>query len=65
MHQQHKFRYVAADDLQLLELPYGDGSLSMVVLLPQNNGGLKELRDKAVDCQPSKNGRRALKDRKM
>lgn len=46
MHQQHKFRYAAADDLQLLELPYGDGSLSMVVLLPQNTGGLSQLEAK-------------------
>jgi serpin B len=46
MHQQHKFRYAAADDLQVLELPYGDGSLSMIVLLPQNTDGLKQLEVK-------------------
>src|ERR1700693_1331945 len=29
MRQEHRFRYLAADKLQLLELPYGTGSLSM------------------------------------
>ncbi len=39
-------RYAAADDLQILELPYGDGSLSMVVLLPKAVEGLADLEAK-------------------
>ncbi|MEO2015312.1 MAG: serpin family protein [Fuerstiella sp.] len=46
MHRWDEFRYGAADDLQILELPYGDGSLSMVVLLPQEIGGLANLETK-------------------
>lgn len=43
MHRQDRFRYGATDDLQILELPYGDDSLSMVVLLPREVDGLSDL----------------------
>lgn len=43
MHRQDGFRYAEMDDLQLLELPYGDGDLSMVVLLPKKTDGLSDL----------------------
>jgi len=43
MHRSGEFRYAAVADLQILELPYGDGSLSMVVLLPQTVDGLADL----------------------
>ncbi len=46
MHQKHKFRYAAVDDVQLLDMPYGDGSLSMVVLLPKKTDGLDKLEEK-------------------
>jgi serpin B len=45
MHQKHKFRYAAADDVQLLDMPYGDGSLSMVALLPMKTDGLDKLEE--------------------
>ena len=43
MHRWDEFRYGAIDDLQILELPYGDGSLSMIVLLPKEIDGLADL----------------------
>jgi serpin B len=46
MHQQDDFRYAAMDGLQVLELAYGDESLSMVVLLPEKVNGLAELEAK-------------------
>ena len=46
MHRWDEFRYGAVDDLQILELPYGDGSLSMVVLLPKEIDGLADLESK-------------------
>jgi serpin B len=46
MHRWDEFRYGAIDELQILELPYGDGSLSMVVLLPKEIDGLADLEAK-------------------
>ena len=43
MHQQEEFRYAAVDGLQILELPYGDETLSMIVLLPDAIDGLADL----------------------
>ncbi len=43
MHMRHRFRYATADGLQILELPYGDGSLSMIALLPEKQDGLADL----------------------
>jgi serine protease inhibitor len=43
MHTRHHFRYAASDGLQVLELPYSDRSLSLVVLLPAKKDGLAEL----------------------
>ena len=43
MHRRDEFRFGVVDDLQILELPYGDGSLSMIVLLPNEVDGLADL----------------------
>ena len=43
MHRTGKCRYGAIEDLQVLELPYGDGSLSMIVLLPKAVDGLESI----------------------
>jgi serpin B len=43
MHQQADFSYAEVDGIQVVELPYGDRDLSMVVLLPKRVGGLAKL----------------------
>lgn len=58
-HGLKEFRYAAVKDLQILELPYHDGSLSMVVQLPKQIGRLANLEARltsyhfsAMDGQP-------------
>jgi len=43
MHQTHRFAYGAADGVQLLEMPYEGGELSMLIALPEARGGLADL----------------------
>jgi serpin B len=43
MHQQADFSYAETDEVQVIELPYGDGDLSMIVLLPKRVGLLGTL----------------------
>jgi serpin B len=50
MHQTHRLRYGASDDLQVLELPYAqDGSLSMLFLLPKKIEGLTDLEERLTN----------------
>jgi serpin B len=46
MHTRHALRYAAIDGLQVLELPYGDRSLSLIALLPAKKDGLAELEER-------------------
>ncbi len=46
MYRRDEYRYGEVDNVQLLELPYSDGSLSMVVLLPTEVDGLANLEAK-------------------
>ncbi len=46
MHREGKFGYQEIDDLKVLELPYGAGEFSMVVLLPNKTDGLADLEAK-------------------
>jgi serpin B len=46
MHLTAHFRYGGGEDFQALELPYGKGDLSMLVLLPKEVGGLPALEKK-------------------
>jgi serpin B len=43
MHRTGGYSYFAGDDFQLLRMPYSQGALEMVVLLPKEAGGLAEL----------------------
>jgi serpin B len=42
---RHSFRYVEGQDVQILELPYAGGDLSMLVLLPKEVDGLAKLEE--------------------
>jgi serpin B len=54
MHKQRRFRYSARDGLQVLELPYGDRSLSTIVLLPDKVDGLADLEGRLTIDQMRK-----------
>jgi serine protease inhibitor len=43
MAKQRRFRYGETESLQVLELPYAGGSVSMIVLLPRERHGLADL----------------------
>lgn len=43
MHARHHLRYAAVDGLQVLELPYGNKSISMIIFLPAKPDGLADL----------------------
>lgn len=43
MHQENKFQYVDADTYSAVELPYGNGSFSMTVLLPHQDKSISDV----------------------
>jgi serpin B len=43
MNQTGKFGYMETNDIQVLEMPYVNNDLSMVILLPQKTDGIKEM----------------------
>ncbi|MGA2678507.1 MAG: serpin family protein [Sedimentisphaerales bacterium] len=43
MNQKDKFGYMETNDIQLLEMPYVNNDLSMVILLPKKADGVKDL----------------------
>ena len=46
MHQEHRFGYWDNDWLQVMEMPYKDESLSLIVLLPKEKTGITDLEQK-------------------
>lgn len=45
MNQKESFKYAQLESLQIIELPYAGNELSMLVLLPKEKNGLKELEN--------------------
>ncbi len=43
MHRRGRYRYAEIDGVKVLELPYRDGHLAMVVYLPKDHTGLKDV----------------------
>jgi serpin B len=46
MTQTRSFRYAEEEDLQMMELPYAGGALSMLVILPKGNDALDKVEAK-------------------
>jgi serpin B len=46
MHQEHQFGYWENDWLQIMEMPYKEESLSLIVLLPKEKTGITDLEQK-------------------
>ena len=64
MLQTAKFKYAETDKLQALELPYGRGDLSMIVLLPRQVDGLGHL-EKALSSENLSGWLSKLRKRKV
>ena len=45
MHQEAKFNYAFDENLQIVELPYGNGAFSMMVLLPKESKQLLDIAE--------------------
>jgi serine protease inhibitor len=50
MHRAGSFGYQATEDLQILEMPYSKGELSMIVFLPKEIEGLPQLEKKVTQA---------------
>ena len=46
MHQEHQFGYWENDWLQIIEMPYKEESLSLILLLPKEKTGITDLEQK-------------------
>ncbi len=46
MHQEHQFGYWENDWLQIIEMPYKEESLSLIVLLPKEKTGITDLEQR-------------------
>jgi serpin B len=64
MTQQHEFKYAEFESLQVLELPYVGGELSMIVLLPRKADGLGRI-ESSLTAESIDRWKRRLKKRKV
>ena len=62
MNQKKSFRYAEFESLQVLELPYVGDRLSMIVLLPREKDGLKQL-EQSLSVKNLENWKSSLKKR--
>jgi serpin B len=64
MHQEEEFGYAEMKSLQILEMPYRGGELSMLVLLPTRIEGLRQL-ERSLTAEALQNWRSHLTRRKV
>ena len=64
MHQEKKFRYFEDERLQILEMPYKNRVLSLVVLLPKKRDGLVEL-ESSLNLENIKSWQNRMQERKV
>ena len=64
MHKTDDFKFAAVDGLKALELPYGNGDLATVVLLPDEIDGLSALEQK-LSCESLTRWTNGLQKRKV
>ena len=64
MHQEHQFGYWENDWLQIIEMPYKEESLSLIVLLPKEKTGIADLEQK-LNFENMMAWQRRLKKRKV
>ncbi len=64
MYQSQKFNYADRENLQILELPYKGGDLSMIVLLPKQVDGISNL-ERSLTVEKLKLWLKALRSRKV
>jgi serine protease inhibitor len=51
MYQENKFDYFETDDLQAVDLPYGNTAFSMTIFLPKTNHAVKEITNRLTPAQ--------------
>jgi len=56
MNQTGKFGYTEANDIPILEMPYVNNDMSMVILLPKKVDGVKDLEKELVSDQSRPTG---------
>jgi len=64
MHQEEQFGYGETESVQILEMPYRGGELSMLVLLPKRIEGLKQL-ERSLTAEILRDWRAHLTQRKV
>ena len=64
MHQKHEFGYWENEWLQVLEMPYKNGSLSLIILLTKEKAGISAL-EKKLTLENTINWQNQLRQRKV
>ncbi|MGA7502405.1 MAG: serpin family protein, partial [Isosphaeraceae bacterium] len=64
MRQEGRFRYAVHDQLQILELTYSDKALAMIIILPKQVDGLRQIEE-VLSSERLEGLERSMSDRKV